>query len=591
MKSHNTNDQKEEIIFYGLPASPGVSHGPAFRFLHSNVEVLQYQVEESDHESEIERFKEALKLTQSQIRQIREDVAKNLSEKEASIFDAHLLVLEDKALIDDVVNEIQNSGDNVEQCVDRVTRKYMDFFNKLEDEYLRERSSDLKDISKRLLRNLVGATAAGTAFLDEPKVLVSEDLSPSDTASLDRSKILGIATDTGGMTSHSVIMARASSVPAVVGLRGLTERIKEGDSLLIDGFDGVAIINPKETTLFRYGKVNVRRKKIENLLVEESKLPAQTKDLQAINLLANADSQEEVELGIQNDCQGIGLFRTESIFLRKNQIPSEDEQYIEYAKIVDAAQGRFVTIRTLDIGGDKVLSGVSHADEQNPFMGFRAIRYCLRNPDVFLDQLRAILRASAHGPIWLMFPMISGIGEVIRAKEFLNTAKKQLTENGVIFDQDIKVGCMIETPSAVMIADMLADEVDFFSVGTNDLVQYLLAVDRVNNQIAYLYEPHHPAVIRSLKAIFDAGKKKNIPVSVCGEIAGDPHFLPLLLGLGVGSISASSPLLPELKFFARRFSMEEAIKFSKKLSLMRRPYEIKEAMNIFHEERVSKIIA
>jgi len=568
-----------------------VSHGPAFRFLHSNVEVLQYQVEESDHESEIERFKEALKLTQSQIRQIREDVAKNLSEKEASIFDAHLLVLEDKALIDDVVNEIQNSGDNVEQCVDRVTRKYMDFFNKLEDEYLRERSSDLKDISKRLLRNLVGATAAGTAFLDEPKVLVSEDLSPSDTASLDRSKILGIATDTGGMTSHAVIMARASSVPAVVGLRGLTERIKEGDSLLIDGFDGVAIINPKETTLFRYGKVNVRRKKIENLLVEESKLPAQTKDLQAINLLANADSQEEVELGIQNDCQGIGLFRTESIFLRKNQIPSEDEQYIEYAKIVDAAQGRFVTIRTLDIGGDKVLSGVSNADEQNPFMGFRAIRYCLRNPDVFLDQLRAILRASAHGPIRLMFPMISGIGEVIRAKEFLNTAKKQLTENGVIFDQDIKVGCMIETPSAVMIADMLADEVDFFSVGTNDLVQYLLAVDRVNNQIAYLYEPHHPAVIRSLKAIFDAGKKKNIPVSVCGEIAGDPHFLPLLLGLGVGSISASSPLLPELKFFARRFSMEEAIKFSKKLSLMRRPYEIKEAMNIFHEERVSKIIA
>ncbi|MDG1138042.1 MAG: phosphoenolpyruvate--protein phosphotransferase [Opitutales bacterium] len=591
MKPQNTNEQKEEIIFYGLPASPGVSHGPAFRFLHSNVEVLQYQVEESDHESEIERFKEALKITQSQIRQIREDVAKNLSEKEASIFDAHLLVLEDKALIDDVVNEVQNSGDNVEQCVDRVTRKYMDFFNKLEDEYLRERSSDLKDISKRLLRNLVGATAAGTAFLDEPKVLVSEDLSPSDTASLDRSKILGIATDTGGMTSHAVIMARASSVPAVVGLRGLTDRIKDGDYLLIDGFDGVAIINPKESTLFRYGKVNVRRKKIENLLVEESKLPAQTKDLQAINLLANADSQEEVELGLQHDCQGIGLFRTESIFLRKNQIPSEDEQYEEYAKIVDAAQGRFVTIRTLDIGGDKVLSGISNTDEQNPFMGFRAIRYCLRNPDVFLDQLRAILRASAHGPIRLMFPMISGIGEVIRAKEFLTTAKKQLKENGEVFDDGIKVGCMIETPSAVMIADMLADEVDFFSVGTNDLVQYLLAVDRVNNQIAYLYEPHHPAVIRSLKVIFDAGKKKNIPVAVCGEIAGDPHFLPLLLGLGVGSISASSPLLPELKFFARRFSMKEAIEFSQKLFLMRRPYEIKEAMNTFHEERVAKIIA
>jgi phosphotransferase system enzyme I (PtsI) len=471
-------------------------------------------------------------------------------------------VLEDKALVDDVVNEIKKSGDNVEQCVDRVTRKYMDFFNKLEDEYLRERSADLKDISKRLLRNLVGATAAGTAFLDEPKVLVSEDLSPSDTASLDRSKILGIATDTGGMTSHAVIMARASSVPAVVGLRGLSNRIQEGDYLLIDGFDGVAIINPRESTLFRYGKVDVRRQKIKNLVTEESKLPAQTKDLQPITLLANADSQEEVELGLENGCQGFGLFRTESIFLRKNQIPSEDEQYEDYAKIVDAAQGQFVTIRTLDIGGDKFISGLSNSDEQNPFMGFRAIRYCLQNPDIFLDQLRAILRASAHGPVQLMLPMISGIGEVIRAKEFLNTAKTQLKE-----------------------------KVDFFSVGTNDLVQYLLAVDRVNNQIAYLYEPHHPAVIRSLKTIFDAGKNKGIPVSVCGEIAGDPHFLPLLLGLGVDSISASSPLLPELKFFARRFTMVEAKEFSEKLSLMKRPFEIKEAMNSFHEERVSEITA
>ena len=263
MNSENHKSNKEEIIFYGLPASPGVVHGPAFRFLHEEVQVLKYQVQESDHDSEIERFHEALKNTQTQIIQIREDVAKNLSEKEASIFDAHLLVLEDKALIDDVVNEIKQSGENVEQCVDRVTKKYMEFFNKLEDEYLRERSTDLKDISKRLLRNLIGATAAGTAFLDEPKVLVSEDLSPSDTASLDRSKLLAIATDTGGMTSHAVIMARASGVPAVVGLRGLSEKIRNGDYLLIDGFDGVAIINPKESTLFRYGKVKVRRKKNE----------------------------------------------------------------------------------------------------------------------------------------------------------------------------------------------------------------------------------------------------------------------------------------------------------------------------------------
>ena len=587
MKSENHKSNEEEIIFYGLPASPGVVHGPAFRFLHEEVQVLKYQVQESDHDSEIERFHEALKNTQSQIIQIREDVAKNLSEKEASIFDAHLLVLEDKALIDDVVNEIKQSGENVEQCVDRVTKKYMEFFNKLEDEYLRERSTDLKDISKRLLRNLIGATAAGTAFLDEPKVLVSEDLSPSDTASLDRSKLLAIATDTGGMTSHAVIMARASGVPAVVGLRGLSEKIRNGDYLLIDGFDGVAIINPKESTLFRYGKVKVRRKKMKDLLDEEASLPAQTKDLHKVNLFANADSPDEMKLGIDQGCEGFGLFRTESIFLRKNQIPNEEEQFLEYSKIVSAAQGRFVTIRTLDIGGDKNLNGISSQNEQNPFMGFRAIRYCLRNPKVFLDQLRAILRASALGPVRLMFPMISGVGELIRAKELLFTAKSELKERGLDFDKDISVGCMIETPSAVLIADMLAEEADFFSVGTNDLVQYLLAVDRVNNQIAYLYEPQHPAVIRSLSKIFEVGKSKNIPVTLCGEIAGDPHFLPVLLGLGIDCLSVSSPLLAELKFFARRFSMEEAVELAKEVAAQERPYEIKRLMNAFYEDRIS----
>ena len=587
MNSENHKSNKEEIIFYGLPASPGVVHGPAFRFLHEEVQVLKYQVQESDHDSEIERFHEALKNTQSQIIQIREDVAKNLSEKEASIFDAHLLVLEDKALIDDVVNEIKQSGENVEQCVDRVTKKYMEFFNKLEDEYLRERSTDLKDISKRLLRNLIGATAAGTAFLDEPKVLVSEDLSPSDTASLDRSKLLAIATDTGGMTSHAVIMARASGVPAVVGLRGLSEKIRNGDYLLIDGFDGVAIINPKESTLFRYGKVKVRRKKMKDLLDEEASLPAQTKDLHKVNLFANADSPDEMKLGIDQGCEGFGLFRTESIFLRKNQIPNEEEQFLEYSKIVSAAQGRFVTIRTLDIGGDKNLNGISSQNEQNPFMGFRAIRYCLRNPKVFLDQLRAILRASALGPVRLMFPMISGVGELIRAKELLLTAMSELKERGLDFDKDISVGCMIETPSAVLIADMLAEEADFFSVGTNDLVQYLLAVDRVNNQIAYLYEPQHPAVIRSLSKIFEVGKSKNIPVTLCGEIAGDPHFLPVLLGLGIDCLSVSSPLLAELKFFARRFSMEEAVELAKEVAAQERPYEIKRLMNTFYEDRIS----
>jgi phosphotransferase system enzyme I (PtsI) len=424
------SEEKKEIILYGIPGSPGVSHGSVFRFLHGDIEVPHYQISESEQASELERFKDAVEITRDQIAEIRKAVSKNLGEKEAGIFDAHLLVLEDKALFDDINKDIKETGDNIEQCVYRVTQKYHDYFNQLEDEYLRERAADLKDISKRLLRNLIGETAAGTAFLGEPRILVSEDLSPSDTASLDRSKILGIATDTGGRTSHAVIMARASDVPAVVGLRGLSEQLTEHDTLLIDGFEGVAIINPTEMTLFRYGKVGIQRKKIKDLLLEEASLPAETEDGFKLRLLANADSPEEVTKGIENGCEGVGLFRTESIFLRKNAIPNEDQQFEEYQKLIKVAEGKPVTIRTLDLGGDKILDSIGREKEENPFMGFRAIRYCLRNPSIFLDQLRAILRVSAFGKVKIMFPMISGVGELVRAKEFLFTAKRQLVDRG-----------------------------------------------------------------------------------------------------------------------------------------------------------------
>jgi phosphotransferase system enzyme I (PtsI) len=584
------SEEKKEIILYGIPGSPGVSHGSVFRFLHGDIEVPHYQISESEQASELERFKDAVEITRDQIAEIRKAVSKNLGEKEAGIFDAHLLVLEDKALFDDIQKDIKQTGDNIEQCVYRVTQRYHDYFNQLEDEYLRERASDLKDISKRLLGNLVGVTASGTAFLGEPRILVSEDLSPSDTASLDRSKILGIATDTGGRTSHAVIMARASGVPAVVGLRGLTERLSEGDSILIDGFEGLAIINPCQTTLFRYGKVGLRRKRIKDLLNEESNFPAQTKDGTKINFFANADSPEEVSSGIENGCKGVGLFRTESIFLRKNQIPSEDQQFEDYREIISAAGGKSITIRTLDLGGDKIIDSIGREKEENPFMGFRAIRYCLRNPAIFLDQLRAILRVSSLGKVKIMFPMISGVGELVRAKEFLFTAKRQLTERGIEFDDEIEVGCMIETPSAVTICDLLADEVDFFSVGTNDLVQYLLAVDRINNQIAYLYEPHHPAVIRALSHIFKVSKQKDVQVTLCGEIAGDPHFLPLLIGLGLDSFSATGTLLPELKFFGRRFTMDEAQELKDRVSQMRRSSEVKACLKNFYDGRVSELM-
>ena len=578
---------KSELMLFGIPASPGVAHGQVFRFLHDEVKVASYEVSESDQEEEIKRFLEALEMTKSEISKIRKDVSKNLGEKEAGIFDAHMMVLEDRALIEDVKKEIKQSGQNVEQCVHRVTEKYLAFFDQLEDKYLRERAVDLRDISRRLQRCLSGTTASGTAFLSEPKIMVSEDLSPSDTAALDRSKLLGIATDLGGQTSHAVIMARASGVPAVVGLRTLTDKLEDGDELLIDGFEGVAIINPSESTLFRYGKVDVQRRKLLHLIEEESDLPAQTRDGQKLNIWANADTPEEVEKAIDYGCLGVGLYRTESLFLRKNALPTEEEQYEEYVRMVKSSKGKPLTVRTLDLGGDKLLDGWNHETEPNPFMGFRAIRFCLSNPRVFLDQLRAILRASAHGNVRIMLPMISGIGEVVRAKELIAEAKAELESRGVDHDPEVQVGCMIETPAAVAISDLLAQECDFFSIGTNDLVQYLLAVDRVNNEIAFLYEPHHPAVLRSLKQVAQVALEKKLPVTVCGEIAGDPHFLPLLIGLGYDSFSASPSMVPEMKFFARRFSQEDVKEVTLDAESKSRPSEVKELIKNFYEARVS----
>jgi len=584
------NTETSELMLFGIPASPGIAHGSVFRFLHDEVSVATYEVSESDQEEEIHRFLEALEMTKSEIRTIREDVAKNLGEKEAGIFDAHMLVLEDRALIEDVKKEVRESGENVEKCVHRVTQKYLAFFDQLEDKYLRERAVDLRDISRRLQRCLSGTTASGTAFLDEPKIMVSEDLTPSDTAALDRSKILGIATDLGGQTSHAVIMARASGVPAVVGLRGLTDKLKDGDELLIDGFEGVAIINPSETTLFRYGKVDVQRRKLLNLVDGEAELPAETSDGKQIKIWANADTPAEVSKAIDLGCLGVGLFRTESLFLKTNSMPSEDEQYEEYLRMVEASEGKQLTIRTLDLGGDKLLEGWSQQKDANPFMGFRAIRYCLSNPKIFLEQLQAILRASAHGDVRIMLPMITGVGEVVRTKELLAEAQSVLDSRRQKYDPDIQLGCMIETAAAVSICDLLAEESDFFCIGTNDLVQYLLAVDRVNNEIAFLYEPHHPAVLRSLKQVATVANQKGVPVTVCGEIAGDPHFLPLLIGLGFDSFSASASMVSELKFFARRFSLEDVEKITLDAETKYRPSEVKELIKDFYEARISETV-
>ena len=550
-------DLAHEAIFHGIPASSGVAHGRVFKFSHAEVEIPSYDVPLESVDAEVQRFEEALLETRAQIREIRNEVAENLGADEARIFDAHIMVLEDQAFIDDVVSEIRESEVNVERCVHRVSRRYLDAFANIEDGYLKERATDIDDVTGRLLRNLLGLTGSGTAFLDEARILVSDALTPSDSAALDTSKVLGIATDSGGRTSHVVIMARANAIPAVVGLQNLVDSLEDGDDLLLDGFDGTAIVNPSEETLFRYGKITKRREKFADLLDSFTELPAVTADGENIVMLANVETLDEVERSLELGAAGVGLFRTEGVFLRRNKFPSEEQQFKEYRKVVELMAPRPVTLRTLDLGGDKVLASAS-VREANPFMGLRAIRYCLRNENVFRSQLKAILRASSFGQVRLMYPLVTGLEELLHANHLLEECKIELESQNVQFDSELQVGVMIETPSAAAICDLLADHCSFFSIGTNDLVQYMLAVDRINNEIAYLYEPCHPAVLRALQRVIQVGKDKEISVGVCGEIAGDPIFLPVLIGMGVKELSVAPPLIPEIKYVLSRTSTKDS---------------------------------
>ncbi|MBG28679.1 MAG: phosphoenolpyruvate--protein phosphotransferase [Opitutae bacterium] len=551
------NNFPEEAIFHGIPASPGVAHGLVFKFSHGDIEIPSYEVPLESVDTEVQRFDEALSKTRCQIREIRNEVAANLGDDEARIFDAHIMVLEDQAFIDDVVAEIRECEVNVERCVHRVSRRYLDIFAKIEDSYLKERATDIADVTGRLLRNLLGLTGSGTAFLNEARILVADDLTPSDSAGLDTSKVLGIATDSGGRTSHAVIMARANAIPAVVGLQNLLDSLEDGADLLIDGFDGTVVVNPSEQTLFRYGKISKRREKIADIADSLTDRPAITADGKKVVMFANVETFDEVKRSLELGADGVGLFRTEGVFLRNNKFPTEEEQFQEYRQAVELLAPRPVTLRTLDVGGDKVLAS-SSSREANPFMGLRAIRYCLRNENVFRSQLKAILRASAFGQVRLMYPLVTSVEELLHANHLLGECKKELESQNVNFDSELPVGVMIETPSAAAICDLLAEHCSFFSIGTNDLVQYMLAVDRINNDIAYLYEPCHPAVLRALQRVIQVAREKGISVGVCGEIAGDPTFLPVLIGMGVEELSVAPPLIPEVKYVLSRTSTKDS---------------------------------
>lgn len=549
--------EKKELVIEGIAASPGVAHGCAVVYLQKQLEVPCFDIEEAQITSELERFDQAILETRAEISLIRDKIAGSLGEGEARIFDAHLLVLEDNALLEEVTSELASSHKNIEYCYNKVAERYISFFRSMEDEYLRERVADIGDVSRRLLHNLIGMQKVNLGQLAAESIVVSEDISPSDAADLDRNKLLGFVTDGGGKTSHSVIMARSLRIPAVVGTHDGTKRIHSGDLLLIDGYEGVVVINPSESRLFKYGKLASERRKRDATFNKFIAEPAETLDGVTISLMANVEGCHEMEHVQSMHAEGVGLFRTEGIFLRHHGFPPESVQYEEYRAVVQAAGENPVVIRTLDVGGDKLI-GDSDVNEDNSFMGFRAIRFCLGNLSIFKTQLRAILRASAHGNVKIMYPMISGLAELRAANQVLAEVKADLLSEKIAFDDAVQVGAMVEVPSAAVIVDLLAAETDFLSIGTNDLIQYLIAVDRLNDEVAHLYQPAHPAVLRTLKKIIEGAKAANTPVSVCGEIAGDPIYAGLLLGMGADSLSLTSSLLPEVKYFIRHINKADA---------------------------------
>ncbi|MGZ0709479.1 phosphoenolpyruvate--protein phosphotransferase [Coraliomargarita sp. W4R53] len=579
---------KEEIILEGIAASPGVAHGRAVVYLQKQLDVPCYDITLDLIPSELERFDKAILETRAEITQVRDQIAKTLGEGEARIFDAHLLVLEDNALLEEVTAELQNSKKNIEFCYNNVAQRYISFFRSMEDEYLRERVSDIGDVSRRLLHNLIGMQKVNLGQLAAESIIISEDISPSDAADLDRNKLLGFVTDGGGKTSHSVIMARSLRIPAVVGTHDATKRIVSGDHILVDGHEGIIVINPTEDRLYKYGKLASERQKRDDTFNSFIADPAVTLDGASISLMANVEGAQEMEQVNAMRAEGVGLFRTEGIFLRHHGYPPESVQYDAYKAVVEAAANQPVIIRTLDVGGDKTI-GDENVKDDNSFMGFRAIRFCLGNEAIFKTQLRAILRASAHGNVKIMYPMISGLNELRMANRVLESVKQELREKGQAFDEAIEVGAMVEVPSAAAIIDLLAAETDFLSIGTNDLIQYLIAVDRLNEQVAHLYDPAHPAVLRTLKAIIDGANKANTPISVCGEIAGDPIYAGLLLGMGADSLSLTSSLLPEVKYFIRHIKKSEAQALVNEVMLLGDSAEIIQKLEAFRRKALGDL--
>lgn len=548
----------KELVVQGIGVSPGIAVGPAFVLAEEAMHVPERSITEDEVLVEISRFEEALIETRKQIRQIQETLRAQTQSQDASILDAHLMVLDDRTFVEEVIGNVRRELKNIEWVVQQASDKYAGILNAVDDDYLRERVADVRDVARRIIRNLLGTGDASRKSFPDNHIIVADDLAPSETAALPKDTIMGFATNLGSPTSHTAVMARALELPAVVGLHDITRRINAGDKILIDGNKGVLIINPGEESLKEYGRLLETRRSIEAGLSSIQNKPAQTRDGHRIVLSANAEGRSDVDAVLQHGADGIGLLRSEFLYLASDHIMTENEQTTVYTEIAERLAPAPLIIRTLDLGGDKFIPGLKVRKEDNPFLGCRSIRVSLKYPVFFKQQLRAILRASKKRNVRIMYPMISSVAEVIEANRLLAEAKAEVQAEGIDFDGNISVGVMIEIPAAALEAEALAEQVDFFSIGTNDLIQYTIAVDRGNEMVAYLYEPTHPAVLKLIRMAIDAAHKKGIWVGLCGQMAADPVMTSLLVGMGVDELSVSPRAVPLVKDTVRKLTFTQA---------------------------------
>ncbi|HEX3017311.1 MAG TPA: phosphoenolpyruvate--protein phosphotransferase [Caproicibacter sp.] len=571
----------EEKIIKGIGVSEGIRIGRAFVFMHSQNVDIERKISEAEANQEEERFQRAADAAGTEIDELISDVAQKLDAGKIGVLKGQKGILADPAYCPEIKKLIHKNLLSSETAVKQVTEKFAKIFENLKNDYMKERSADIRDVGNRILKILSGKKAVDLKTIKEPVILIADDLSPTDTIQLNKEYILAFATQKGGKTSHTSIFAKSLGIPAAVGLPGLTDAVSDGDTVIIDGLEGLCILSPQKDTIDQYlEKQNAEA--AEELLLRENMLnAAATSDGSRVIVAANIGSLADAGFSLEQGAKAVGLFRTEQLFLSRNTFPDEEEQFREYKSVAEKFSEKEVIIRTLDVGGDKSISYLNIPKEDNPFLGYRAVRLCLNQKELFLTQLRAILRASAFGKLSIMFPMISGYAELMAAKSVLDEAKSQLKSNKISYDESIRVGIMIEVPSAALMADVLAQEADFFSIGTNDLVQYTLAVDRGNEKVSYLYDYFNPAVIRLIKNIADAAHAAGIPVGMCGGMAGDPSAAPLLIGLNLDELSMAAGSVPKVKNAIRKVSKQECARLASECAQCKTPEEIHRIIRAF----------